>query len=269
MRNISTLQKQINLFITLGIYLGILLGILLGLFLLFNNDSSSFILNNNIFLATAATITLEDEDKKNITASLKKYDNLLENKAFIILENKNKSGIYRFTNILTGDCYIGSSVNMSTRFYDHFNLKQVEKNKGKSIFYWAILKYGLENFTLEILENCSQDELLIREQYYLDLLKPAYNILKTAGNTLGYKHTDETKEKLSDAQLGKTHTDETKAKISESQKGNNNALGMQHSEATKEKISEVMLVNKHALGNIQYPEKQPKAIISQSWKYIN
>lgn len=31
-----------------------------------------------------------------------------------------------------------------------------------------------------------------REQYYLDLLKPDYNILKTAGSFLGFKHSEET-----------------------------------------------------------------------------
>lgn len=41
-------------------------------------------------------------------------------------------------------------------------------------------KYGHENFTLEILEYCLKDKLLIRENYYFDLLKPEYNNLKHA-----------------------------------------------------------------------------------------
>lgn len=47
-------------------------------------------------------------------------------------------------------------------------------------------KYGHENFTLEILEYCLKDELLTRENYYFDLLKPEYNILKHAYSLLGY-----------------------------------------------------------------------------------
>lgn len=55
-----------------------------------------------------------------------------------------------------------------------------------------MLKHGHENFTLEILEYCSITELFVREQYYLDLLKPEYNILKFAYSTKGYKHSAET-----------------------------------------------------------------------------
>lgn len=60
--------------------------------------------------------------------------------------------------------------------------------------YKALLKHGYSNFRLEILEYCDQNRvsLIEREQFYLDLLKPEYNILSTAGSNLGYKHTEET-----------------------------------------------------------------------------
>src|SRR5439155_23124025 len=61
----------------------------------------------------------------------------------------------------------------------------------------ALLKYGFSNFSLEILEFCNK-ELLKREQYYLDNLKPQYNIVETAGSTLGYKHTPESLAKMRD-----------------------------------------------------------------------
>jgi hypothetical protein len=44
---------------------------------------------------------------------------------------------------------------------------------------------------LEILEYCDKGEVLNREQYYLDNLKPQYNIVETAGSTVGYIHTPE------------------------------------------------------------------------------
>lgn len=56
----------------------------------------------------------------------------------------------------------------------------------------ALLKYGHENFTLEILECCPISELLEREQYYLDFLKPDYNVLEFAYSSLGYRHSAET-----------------------------------------------------------------------------
>jgi group I intron endonuclease len=51
-------------------------------------------------------------------------------------------------------------------------------------------------FSLEILEYCKPEDAIKREQYYLDFFKPEYNILKKAGSTLGYKHTEETRLKM-------------------------------------------------------------------------
>lgn len=60
----------------------------------------------------------------------------------------------------------------------------------------ALLKYGYSNFKLEILEYCNEDNLRNREQHYLDLLQPEYNILKIAGSSLGFKHNEESLSKL-------------------------------------------------------------------------
>lgn len=68
-----------------------------------------------------------------------------------------------------------------------------------------MLKYGHQNFTLEILEYCLQSELLEREQYYLDLLVPEYNILKTAYSLLGYRHSPENLEKLKKKVISPLH----------------------------------------------------------------
>ena len=54
-----------------------------------------------------------------------------------------------------------------------------------------------------ILEVCIPEECIEKEQYYIDLLKPDMNICKVAGNSLGVKRTNETKEKLRQAHLGK------------------------------------------------------------------
>jgi len=49
---------------------------------------------------------------------------------------------------------------------------------------------------LDILEYCLFDEILKIEQYYIDNLKPSYNILKIAGSSLGLKYSEETKQIL-------------------------------------------------------------------------
>jgi len=91
-------------------------------------------------------------------------------------------------------------------------------NMSKSHILSAILKYGHSKFTLEILEYCDSDKCLEREQYYIDLLKPEYNILQKAGSSLGFKHSEETLAKMSSLKVGeqnpmfgKLHSEETKA----------------------------------------------------------
>lgn len=60
----------------------------------------------------------------------------------------------------------------------------------------ALLKYGYSSFKLEILEYCDPKELAKREQYYMELFSPEYNVLKTAYSSLGYKHSEETLVKI-------------------------------------------------------------------------
>lgn len=50
---------------------------------------------------------------------------------------------------------------------------------------------------MEILEYCAPEKCIKRKQHYLNLLKPEYNILNTAGSLLGFKHSNETKAKIS------------------------------------------------------------------------
>jgi hypothetical protein len=71
-----------------------------------------------------------------------------------------------------------------------------------SIISRALLKYGYSNFRLEILEYCEPANCINREQYYIDLLNPEYNILKTAGSRLGSKHSKAAIKKISDSLLG-------------------------------------------------------------------
>ena len=60
------------------------------------------------------------------------------------------------------------------------------------LIYTELIKYCINNFRLEILEYCDRNNVLAREQFYLDLIKPKYNILKIAGSSLGFKHSEKT-----------------------------------------------------------------------------
>jgi group I intron endonuclease len=119
------------------------------------------------------------------------YNNMDINKSIIILNNKRKCGISRLNNLITGKRYIGSSVNLASRFINYYYRVFLEENrvkKGSSIIYNSLLKYGYSNFSVDILEYCELHSLIAREQYYMDILKPEYN-LKVAGSVLGFEHS--------------------------------------------------------------------------------
>jgi group I intron endonuclease len=67
--------------------------------------------------------------------------------------------------------------------------------------YRALLKYGYSKFTLEILEYCDKSSVIEKEQYYLDLLNPSYNIYKIGGSSLGRVTLDHNRLKLRRAWL--------------------------------------------------------------------
>jgi len=133
--------------------------------------------------------------------SVKVYNNADMQKKQILLENKEKSGVYRWTNIVSGKTYVGSSVNLSRRLFNYYNAVYLIRQDSMAINR-ALLKYGYSNFTLEIIEYCEPSDVIDREQFYLDKFKPEYNILTKAGSSLGYQHSEETKIKISEAKKG-------------------------------------------------------------------
>lgn len=136
----------------------------------------------------------------------------------------NKFVVYKITNIINNKFYIGSTKYFITRKTHH--IYTLNKKIHRNIYLqrsWD--KYGEINFKFEILEeNIEKESLLIREQYYLDTLKPyirnnGYNINPIAGSNLGFKMPKSAIEKIRQANIGKKHSEETKIKISEVQKG--------------------------------------------------
>lgn len=119
-------------------------------------------------------------------------------------DNINKSGIYRWVNNISKNTYIGSAIDLSKRLNRYYHNSELKKKSARPINQ-ALLKYGHNNFSLEILEYCSKDNLLDRENYYLDKLKPEYNILKYAYSLLGYKHTASSIEKLKLKKISPEH----------------------------------------------------------------
>jgi group I intron endonuclease len=138
------------------------------------------------------------------------YEDAAALKDQIISDNKGKAGVYLIffllkqkkirTNKLNGKTYIGSSVNLSQRFYRYFSSKYLQGVLGRSesLISRALLKYGYSNFKLEV-EYCEPEECLAKEQEWLDHSEPEYNILEIAGSRLGHKHSEAAKAKLREA----------------------------------------------------------------------
>jgi hypothetical protein len=99
--------------------------------------------------------------------------------------------------------YIGSSVNLNKRLREYLNINYLEQNLSMGICR-ALLKYGYSNFQFEILEYCECSKCLEREDYYLNLLNPEYNVSRKAGAPMyGRLHSEESKKKKYRKQLKK------------------------------------------------------------------
>lgn len=122
------------------------------------------------------------------------YSNADTDKVQILAENRKKVGVYLWINNENGNKYVGSSVNLSVRMYTYYSLRSLAKSNRP--IDRALLKYGFSVFSFYILEYCTSENVLEREQYYLDLIKPEYNIVEKAGSTLGYKHTEDSLAKM-------------------------------------------------------------------------
>lgn len=179
---------------------------------------------------------------------------------------KTNCGIYKIINLIpnkiTGICkvYIGSSENLKSRKYMHF--WDFKNNKHDNMYLQrAVNKYGIDNFKFENIKYIEKnedkkelkEELLKWEQYYLNEyvldneidINRCYNLLPVAGSSLGYKHSSESKTKMSTNRLGKTYEEIYGSKKSEeirskksisSLKENNPFYNKKHTEKTKQKM---------------------------------
>lgn len=101
-------------------------------------------------------------------------------------------GIYKITNLVNGKCYIGQSNNIKRRFVEHKNLHR----RGCRLVHAAIQKYGVENFSFEVLEECELGELDEREIFYISKLNPAYNIASGGSGNPSHTVSEEVRQVL-------------------------------------------------------------------------
>lgn len=97
-----------------------------------------------------------------------------------ILGKQDVCGIYKITNQKTGECYIGQAVDVRKRWYEHSKCGiGIDTPQGNKL-YSAMLEYGLNDFSFELLEECEGKDLDNKEKYFIEL----YN-----AKTFGYNST--------------------------------------------------------------------------------
>lgn len=124
----------------------------------------------------------------------------------------DKGKIYKIINQVNNKVYIGCTVSsLEKRFYEH--LYRCFKTDYKSKLYNSIKKYGEENFTIELIEECDVNKIYEIEKKYIE----QYNSFKNGLNStfggegcLGYTHSPEIRKKISKAVIkGDSHKGKT------------------------------------------------------------
>ena len=81
------------------------------------------------------------------------------------------TGIYKITNLETEMCYVGQAANLGDRWKQHIKRGIGADAPTKNKLYPAMLSIGVENFSFEVIEECSRDLLDSREDYWQDFFK--------------------------------------------------------------------------------------------------
>ena len=100
-----------------------------------------------------------------------------------VLGSETVTGIYKITNQLTNEVYIGQAVDVATRWKQHAKCGLGIDTPANNKLYKAMIEDGIWNFSWELLEKCQSSELNKKEREYIELYQSkdyGYNTL--AGN---------------------------------------------------------------------------------------
>lgn len=100
-----------------------------------------------------------------------------------ILGGDTISGIYKITNLETKECYIGQAVDVAKRWKDHAKCGLGIDTPATNKLYKAMKEYGLYNFSWELIERCSKENLNEKEKAFIEIYSSKdYGYNSTAGN---------------------------------------------------------------------------------------
>lgn len=97
-----------------------------------------------------------------------------------VLGKKTICGIYKITNLLTEQCYIGQSVNISDRWKQHCKCGLGIEASASNVLYNSMQRDKIWNFTFELLEECPKELLNEKERFWINMYQ---------SNMFGYNST--------------------------------------------------------------------------------
>lgn len=113
----------------------------------------------------------------------------------------NQSGIYKISNAIDDRFYIGSAIDLKKRWAEHISTLRNGTHRNRHLQRF-VDKYGDDNLEFEIVELCNEDVILAREQYYIDLMNPSFNLSPTAGSNKGIVFSKEVRKRMSLSKIG-------------------------------------------------------------------
>jgi group I intron endonuclease len=166
-------------------------------------------------------------------------------------------GIYSIIHKESLKCYIGQSKDISKRFANYKRLAC----KGQIKLYNALLKYGIDAFDFEIIEECKEMDLDNKEKFWINFYKSisnGYNSMEGGRRRMNYSDLS-IREKISKANKGRVQS------VEEIDKRTKSLTGLKRTETTKERIRFARIGQKHKLESIEKMKKSLKALNKVPW----
>jgi hypothetical protein len=114
---------------------------------------------------------LRDKEPLNKVIWKVYYENPYTDLIGRVLGKQVHTGIYKITNLTNGMCYVGQAVNVADRWKQHIKRGMGAEVPTRNKLYPAMLAIGVENFSFELIEDCTKEELNEKEQYWQDFFK--------------------------------------------------------------------------------------------------
>ncbi len=114
---------------------------------------------------------LRDKEPLNKVIWKVYYENPYTDLVGRVLGKQVHTGIYKITNLTNGMCYVGQAVNVADRWKQHIKRGMGAEAPTRNKLYPAMLAIGVENFSFELIEDCTKEELNEKEQYWQDFFK--------------------------------------------------------------------------------------------------